>query len=120
MVSIAVNNVVPASTTAVQQAPSPPVTPSTDKPVVREQTDVVNTQHADAVQVRQAVEAIAKTIQSLSSNLEISVDEDSGRSIVKVIDKETHELIRQMPSEEVLAIAKALDKFQGLLIQQQA
>lgn len=119
MVSIAVNNVVPVSTTAVQQAPSPPV-PSTDKPVVREQTDVTNTQRADAVQVRQAAEAIAKTIQSLSRNLEFSVDETSGRPIVKVIDKETRELIRQIPSEEVLAIAKALDKFQGLLIQQQA
>jgi len=40
--------------------------------------------------------------------------------VVKVVDKETKEVIRQMPSKEVVELAKALDKLQGLMIKQTA
>ena len=53
-------------------------------------------------------------------SLEFSIDEDSKRTIVKVIDVDTREVVRQMPSEEALRIAKSLDKASGLLIRQQA
>lgn len=70
--------------------------------------------------VKQATEMINKAIQSLSRNLMFTVDEESKENVVKVVDTETGEVIRQMPSEEALAIAMALDKFQGLIIQQKA
>lgn len=70
--------------------------------------------------LKQATEMINKVIQSLSRNIEFTVDEETKENVVKVMDTETGELIRQMPSEETLAIAKALDKFQGLIIQQKA
>jgi flagellar protein FlaG len=71
-------------------------------------------------QVNQALESINKTMQSLSADLEFAVDAETGRSIVKVTDKQTGEIIRQMPSKEALEIAQALDKVQGLLIRQKA
>jgi flagellar protein FlaG len=37
-----------------------------------------------------------------------------------VVDKDTNEVIRQMPSREALEIAKALDKLQSLLARQTA
>lgn len=37
-----------------------------------------------------------------------------------MIDRQTKEVLRQMPSEEALAIAHALDKLQGLMIKQKA
>ena len=40
--------------------------------------------------------------------------------MVKVIDSNTQEVIKQIPSEEMIAIAKALDKLKGLLLQQKA
>ena len=40
--------------------------------------------------------------------------------MVKVIDRETEDIIRQIPSQEMLDLAKALDKLQGLLIRQKA
>jgi flagellar protein FlaG len=70
--------------------------------------------------VKQATEMINKAIQSLTRNLMFTVDEESKENVVKVMDTETGELIRQIPSEETLAIAKALDKFQGLILQQKA
>ena len=59
-------------------------------------------------------------IAPVAQNLQFSIDQDIGRTIVKVVDASTDEVIRQIPSEEIVAIAKAMDKLQGLLIKQQA
>lgn len=76
---------------------------------------------ASAEEVREAADKINKALQSLvSSSLEFSVDQDSGRTIVRVVDVETKDIIRQIPNEEALAIAKSLDKLQGVLIRQKA
>ena len=72
-------------------------------------------------QVQQAAQMITKAIQSFSSNLEFSVDDAAvGKTVVKVVDKETGEMIRQIPSQDALDIARALDRLRGLLIRQQA
>jgi len=73
---------------------------------------------------RQEVEAAAKSVrefvQPINSNLEFSVNDDTGQLIVKIIDRATKEVIRQMPSEEMLAIAKTLDSIKGLFVKQTA
>lgn len=71
-------------------------------------------------EVKQSVEKINKTIQTMNSNLQFSVDEDTKKNVVKVVDMQTKDVIRQIPSPEVLAIAKALDKLQGLLVRDKA
>ena len=71
-------------------------------------------------QVGQALQSINKALQAFSSNLEFTVDSDSNRTIIKVVDQQTKETIRQMPSVEALEISKALDKLQGLLVRQKA
>ncbi|HTN67762.1 MAG TPA: flagellar protein FlaG [Burkholderiaceae bacterium] len=68
----------------------------------------------------EAVKNINNTIRALSQNLEFSIDGDSNRTVVKVVDQQTKEIIRQMPSAEALEIARALDRVQGLLIRQKA
>lgn len=74
----------------------------------------------DLAQVKQAVKAINDAVKMLSTGVEFSVDENTKGTVVKVVDTQTHDVIRQMPSEEALAIAKALDKLQGLIIRQKA
>jgi flagellar protein FlaG len=59
-------------------------------------------------------------IKQTANSLQFSIDEDIGVTVVKVIDTESKKVIRQIPSEEVIDIAKALDKLQGLLVKQQA
>ena len=70
--------------------------------------------------VDQAVEKIKDAVQTVSQKLEFSVDKETDDIVVKVLDKESGEVIRQIPSEELLNIAKALDKLQGLLFKDQA
>lgn len=74
----------------------------------------------DAEQVKQAVEHVNKMVQSMTNDLKFTVDEDTGIQVVKVMDTRTKDVIRQIPSEEVVAIAKALDQLQGLIIRQKA
>lgn len=70
--------------------------------------------------MREVTKHINQTIRELARNIEFSVDEASGATIVRVIDQDTHEVIRQMPSEEALAISKNLDRMMGLLIRDKA
>ena len=71
-------------------------------------------------QVQQAVREVQKVVQSKASNLEFSIDHESGKTVVKLLDSQTGDVIRQIPSEEMLAISHSLDKMQGLLFKQQA
>ncbi len=73
-----------------------------------------------AEQVKAAVEHINKFVQTLSSDLKFTVDEETGIPVVKVVDTKTKDVIRQIPSEETLAIAQALDRLQGLILHQKA
>ena len=74
----------------------------------------------DSKQLADAVKATNDFVNAINNSLAFSVDKDSGKTIVKVIDKNTDEVIRQIPSEEMLAIAQALDKIKGLLVHQKA
>lgn len=71
-------------------------------------------------QVKQAVEHVNNVVQTLNNDLRFTLDEDTGMRVVKVVDTKTKDIIRQIPSEEVVAIAKALDTLQGLIIRQKA
>ena len=69
-------------------------------------------------QIKEAVKATNDFVSLVNSAVEFTVDDDTQLTVVKVIDKGTKEVIRQIPSEEMLAIAKALDTVQGLLVRQ--
>jgi flagellar protein FlaG len=71
-------------------------------------------------ELAQAVKSINNVLRERSPGLEFSIDLDSDRSVVKVVDKDTNEVIRQMPSREALEIAKAIDKLQSLLVRDSA
>jgi flagellar protein FlaG len=87
----------------------------------------VETQTAAAVkavptasQISQALQDINKTLQMHSVGVEFSQDTDSHQTIIKVVDTQTQDVIRQIPSETMLEIAKALDKVQGMLVDAKA
>jgi flagellar protein FlaG len=48
--------------------------------------------------------------------LQFNVDETSGRVVIKVVDTETKDVIRQIPPEEVLALCEHLSEDKGLLL----
>jgi len=74
----------------------------------------------DIGQLDKAVEHINKSFEQASQGVEFSIDKETEIPVVKVVDRETREILRQMPSEEALAIARQIDRMQGLLIKQEA
>lgn len=91
---------------------------------VQTSNPVTQTDHvppsATADQVKSAVKSINKTIQAIAPNIEFSIDHDTDKLVVKIVDQQTKQVLRQIPTEEVIEIAKSLDKLQGLLIKQTA
>lgn len=77
-------------------------------------------QQPDKASVQQAVDQINEVVQSLTSNLEFSMDEETGINVIKVVDNDTGDVIRQIPSKEILAIAQSLNQLQGLMVREQA
>lgn len=72
-------------------------------------------------QVEKVVENLKKSVSSATANnLQFSVDNDTGKTVVRVVDTQSGQTIRQIPSEEVLEMSKALDRMTGVLLKQQA
>lgn len=68
-----------------------------------------------------AVDRVQKAVETLSSaGIQFTIDQDFNRMVVQVVDTSTKEVIRQIPAREMLEIAQALDKLQGLLVHQKA
>jgi len=67
----------------------------------------------------ETVERINEYVQSVQRDLQFSVDEDSGRVIVTVLDHHTQEVIRQIPPENVLALAENMESLRGVLFSAQ-
>lgn len=70
---------------------------------------------AEIVKVAQQLQEFVK---SLNRNVQFSVDENSGRDVISVVEVDTGELIRQIPSEEVLKLASSISKAAGLIVQE--
>jgi flagellar protein FlaG len=70
------------------------------------------------------VESALKTLNDytamVAQDVSFTMDEESGKTIVKVVDTATREVLRQFPSAEALSIARSIDKMQGLLIREKA
>ncbi|CAH1195963.1 Flagellin protein flaG [Candidatus Nitrotoga sp. BS] len=103
----------PPSNSAAQSV-GPPAPPQLSAVQVAEQP-------VSLAQLKNVVNDANKALQQSNQSLEFSVDADTQKSIVKLIDTETGDLIRQFPSEQMLDIASAIGKFQqGLLLEQKA
>jgi flagellar protein FlaG len=61
--------------------------------------------------LKSAIEAGSKALQGFNQSLEFQIDEKSKQSVVKVVDTQTKEVIRQIPTPEFLRIAENIDSY---------
>ena len=59
--------------------------------------------------LQNAVSELNDFVQNIRRNLEFTIDDESGRIVIKVIDSESKEIIRQIPPEEAVQLAQALE-----------
>jgi flagellar protein FlaG len=70
--------------------------------------------------VAKAAADIQQFVQSMGRNLSFSVDETTGYNVVRVVNPNTGELVRQLPSEELLKIARDFQRLNNVLVSQRA
>ena len=112
---------VDASSRSVAQDPSPVVgkaSPVKD-PIVSSGTPA-SAAVSDS-EVSKAVEAIQNSGTFRNSALTLSMDKESGITVFKVTDSKTDEVIRQIPTPEILEMAHSIDQtLRGKLINDKA
>lgn len=75
---------------------------------------------SDEGDLDKALSTIREHLQAMARDLEFTRDDTSGRTVVKVIARDSGEVIRQMPSEEALRLAEQLSEMRSGLVQDQA
>jgi flagellar protein FlaG len=82
------------------------------RPEMRQETADVRQQEPAASEVSQAVSEINDYLQSVNRELRFRVDEalPLGRAVISIIDSDTQETIREIPSKEALALAQRLQE----------
>ena len=57
--------------------------------------------------------------QVATTKVSFDVDKDTGRSVVRVLNKETGEIVRQVPPEELLTLVARMRQLSGLIFNKQ-
>lgn len=71
---------------------------------------------ADRKAIEDSITKIRESIGPANSSLKIEIDADTDRIVVKILDDKSGEVIRQIPSQEMIEIAKRLDAMQGIFV----
>ena len=82
--------------------------------------DVAQASQPSKDAIEKAAQDIQNFVRDMGRNLNFSVDEVTGYNVVKVINPETNEIIRQLPSEELLKIARNMKELGSVLVSQKA
>lgn len=70
--------------------------------------------------LEQAAARVKEVLRGTTSRLEIEIDSDSNKAVIRILNGESGEIIRQIPAQELLDLAKHLDEPKGLLVQERA
>ncbi|MFV0595746.1 flagellar protein FlaG [Shewanella sp.] len=83
-----------------------------------EQSATENEQNPE--KLTQVATELSDMMSMMRKGLAFKVDENSGQAVVTVLDRDTGDVIRQMPSEEALKLAEKLSEVTGLLMKTEA
>ena len=62
-----------------------------------------------------SVQRLNELVSSVQRDLQFSIDQQSGKTVITVLNSSTEEIIRQIPSEEVLTLARNIESLKGVL-----
>ncbi|MCF6783149.1 flagellar protein FlaG [Stutzerimonas stutzeri] len=77
-------------------------------------------QAVSAESLGEAVASIKDFVQTIRRDLNFDLDDSSGKMVVKVTDRSTGDVVRQIPTEDALRLAENLEEARSLLFKAQA
>lgn len=114
---------VSASRAGVRSPALPPASGSPAQAVPQSSSPAAASGVASApapVDLSKAVEQIQGYLRDSGKNLSVSFDDSADRYVTRVVSSDTGEVVRTIPSEEVLEVARAINEKLGGLINQRA
>ena len=100
----------------VAEASTPVPEPTRPKVIALARPDIKVDTEGDQKRLQQAVDRMNAKMVDGGRGLAFRVDPDLGRPVVTVTNKETGEVIRQIPNEVVIRIARSIEDTKGLLL----
>ena len=79
----------------------------------------VERKHSPA-ELGNAVADLNKVAEANAQGVRFSIDEESGRTVVKVVDTQTDKVLRQIPSVEALKLWRSIEQMQGVMLRDTA
>lgn len=86
--------------------------------VAEPRAKAADARQTSTARMEKAVEQLNEYVQSTQRDLRFSLDEDLGRTVVHVLDRNTQEIIRQIPNDTALRLARNLKAIQAEEMQQ--
>lgn len=104
-----------------QTEASKPVQTASEVPVDEPQVNEPRPgQQPEKGQLAQAVDDLNSLVQDLQRQVRFSLDDNSGEMIVKVVDRQTDDVIRQIPAESLLQLRERLEEATGAIFKGRA
>jgi flagellar protein FlaG len=104
-----------SATNKTQEAKAPQTRPAEEARRVEEKADTPVRELSEMLEI---VEAANEKLKSSNAVISFSVDPDTKIVVTTLLDSRTNEVIRQIPNEAVLEIARSLDKIAPILVQE--
>lgn len=86
----------------------------------RLQTSAAPAKEAEQESTSDLVKKLRSQMQNIQRDLSFSVDDSTGDVVVRVIDGESGNVVRQIPSEEILRLTERLDEMRSLMFEAKA
>lgn len=70
--------------------------------------------------VKDIIELVNKNIEISNNSIEFSIHEDTNRIMVKIIDKNTEEVLKEIPPEKILNMVAKFCKMAGIIVDEKS
>jgi flagellar protein FlaG len=74
----------------------------------------------DQKEVTRVIHQVSQELQKTNPELQMEVDSDLDRVIIKIVDGQSGQVIRQIPAQDLVNLAKQLKGLNGLLVEKHA
>ncbi len=78
--------------------------------------EVQRTQEINNEEIQKIIEEIKRKLDYLNKYLKIEIDKELDMPVVKIIERDTNKVIRQIPPEYILELMKRIDQMLGVLL----
>ena len=91
-----------------------------ESPVPASQESAADDAPANPQALQEIADRLTQAIGMTGQQVQFSVDDATGKTVLRVTDAESGAVLRQIPGDEALSLARILDRMQGVLIRQKA